>query len=335
MEISHDIQEAAGAGLAFSVPLWAWIAFAGFVVAMLALDLGVVHRRDKAIPLRDAAMWSAIWVALAAVACMLTGIWHGRAVAELFATGYLLELSLSVDNLFVFLMIFSHFAVPEEYRHRALFWGIIGAVLFRVLFIVCGVELIQKFSWLIYIFSALLLYSGIKMFFREKEKIDFSKSKMMKLAGKTNRLTHGYRGHSFFAIENHRLCFTPLLLVVCIIEASDVVFAFDSVPAVIGVIPKNASSEVAMFIAITSNIFAILGLRSFFFVISEFMNSMRFVRFGLGVILVFVAVKFFCEETGWWHASTKFSLLFLLVVLIMSAMLSRAFPKKQKEDKEP
>lgn len=321
----------AAAELSSDVPLWAWIIFSAFIVGMLALDLGVFHRNDKPVPFKEAVLWSGIWVGLAALACGAIGLWHGSSVAELFAAGYLLELSLSVDNLFVFLLIFSFFKVPDKYMHRVLFWGIIGAVLFRALFIFGGVALVTKFSWLMYVFGVFLVYTGIKMFLPEKQDADLSDNAIVKLAAKTGRISKELHGHSFFFLKDGLIYATPLFLVLIVIELSDVMFAVDSVPAILGVIPKNADPEMKMFLAFTSNIFAILGLRSFFFALSGFMKMLRFLRFGLGVILVFIGVKLTLAELDWWHPSTQVSLLVLLGVLVVSVLLSVFIPQKDEK----
>lgn len=328
--------ERAALGLSSGVPLWAWLTFCFFIVGMLALDLGVFHRSDKAVPFKEAVLWSVIWVGLAALACGAIGLWHGSAVAELFAAGYLLELSLSVDNLFVFLLIFSFFKVPDKYMHRVLFWGILGAVFFRALFIFGGVALVEKFSWLMYVFGAFLVYTGVKMFFPEKENADLSDNLVVKLAAKTGRFSKELHGHSFFFLKDGLIYATPLFLVLIVIELSDVMFAVDSVPAILGVIPKETETEMKMFLAFTSNIFAILGLRSFFFALSGFMKMLRFLRFGLGIILAFIGVKLTLAELNWWHPSTQLSLLVLLSVLLVSVLLSVFIPpKEEKAAKEP
>lgn len=331
-----ETTEQAASGLSSGVPLWAWIAFGVFIVGMLALDLGVFHRSDKAVPFKEAVLWSVIWVGLAALACGAIGLWHGSSVAELFAAGYLLELSLSVDNLFVFLLIFSFFKVPDKYMHRVLFWGILGAVFFRALFIFGGVALVEKFSWLMYVFGAFLIYTGIKMFFPEKKDADLSNNFIVKLAARTGRFSKELHGHSFFFLKDGLIYATPLFLVLIVIELSDVMFAVDSVPAILGVIPKETDTEMKMFLAFTSNIFAILGLRSFFFALSGFMKMLRFLRFGLGVILAFIGVKLTLAELDWWHPSTQVSLLVLLSVLVVSVLLSVFIPPKgEKTADEP
>lgn len=311
-----------------TVPIWAWVAFSAFIIVMLALDLGVFHRSDKAVPFKEAVLWSFIWVGLAGIACVLIGLWHGGVVAETFAAGYLLELSLSVDNLFVFLIIFSFFKVPDKYMHRVLFWGILGAVVFRALFIFGGVALVTQFSWLMYVFGAFLVYTGAKMFLPEKEEADLSNNWIVKMAAKTGRFSKELHGHSFFFLKDGVIFATPLFLVLIVIELSDVMFAVDSVPAILGVLPQEMGQDMKMFLAFTSNIFAILGLRSFFFALSGFMKMLRFLRLGLGAILVFIGVKLFLAELGWWHPSTTLSLLVLSGVLVASVLLSVVLPKK-------
>lgn len=329
--ISHSFFAVASSDigdLACSVPAWAWGVFGVFIVVMLALDLGVFHRRDEAVPFKNALLWSVIWFGLAAAAYAAIWFWHGNEVAKVFAAGYLLELSLSVDNLFVFLLIFSFFKIPEKYRHRVLFWGIIGAVIFRAIFIFCGVALITKFSWMMYLFGALLVYTGAKMFFPEKENADLSGNPIVRFASKTGKFSQDLRGNAFFFLKDGAVFATPLFLVLLIIEFSDIMFAVDSVPAILGVLPKEASPDMKLFLAFTSNIFAILGLRSFFFALAGFMKMLRFLRVGLGIILVFIGAKLFLAELDVWHASTRLSLSILVGVLALSLLVSLLFPQK-------
>lgn len=313
-------------------PFWAWIVFGGFIAAMLALDLGVFHRRDKEISLREAVVWSVIWVALAGAAFLGIWAWRGSEDAQLFSAGYLLELALSIDNLFVFILIFAFFKIPEEYRHRVLFWGIIGAVFFRAAFIFGGVALVEKFDWVLWLFGAFLLFTGIKLLFPEKKEKNLSGNPVVRFASKLGRFSSELNGHDFFFRKNGLLYASPLLLALIVIEISDVLFAVDSVPAVLGILPKEGlSAQEKMFLAFSSNIFAVLGLRSFFFALSGFMKMLRFLHFGLGVVLAFIGVKLILAELPE-RFSYKFSvgdsLAVLGVVLAVSVALSVIFPKK-------
>lgn len=315
-------------------PPWAWVIFGVFIVTMLALDLGVFHKQDRPVPFKDAVFWSIAWIALAGVAFGGIWAWHGGEKAQLFSAGYLLELALSIDNLFVFIIIFTFFKIPEKYQHRVLFWGIIGAVVFRALFIFGGVALVEKFEWVLWIFGAFLIFTGIKLFLPAKEEAkDLSGNIIVRCATKLGRFSPELHGHDFFFRKNGLLYASPLFLALIVIELSDVLFAVDSVPAVLGVLPNDGSisAEEKMFLAFTSNIFAILGLRSFFFALSGFMKMLRFLHYGLGVVLVFIGVKLILAELpGAWefHFEIWQSLTVLAVVFAVSILLSVIFPKK-------
>ncbi len=314
-------------------PIWAWIIFGVFIVTMLALDLGVFHKNDKPVPFREAVVWSIIWIALAGAGFAGIWAWHGLGNAQLFSAGYLLELALSIDNLFVFIIIFTFFKIPEKYQHRVLFWGIIGAVVFRALFIFGGVALVEKFDWVLWVFGAFLIFTGIRLFFPEKEEKDLSKNLIVRCATKVGRFSSELNGHDFFFRKNGLLYASPLFLALLVIELSDIIFAVDSVPAVLGVLPNDGSisAEEKMFLAFTSNIFAILGLRSFFFALSGFMKMLRFLHYGLGVVLVFIGVKLILAELpGEWafHFEIWQSLSVLGIVFGISILLSLLFPQK-------
>lgn len=323
---------ATSAGATTPFPIWAWIVFGVFIVTMLALDLGVFHKNDKPVPFKEAVVWSIIWISLAGAAFGGIWAWQGQEKAQLFSAGYLLELALSIDNLFVFILIFTFFKIPEKYQHRVLFWGIIGAVVFRALFIFGGVALVEKFEWVLWIFGAFLIFTGIKLFFPEKEEKDLSGNIVVRVATKLGRFSSELNGHDFFFRKNGLLYASPLFLALLVIELSDVLFAVDSVPAVLGVLPKEGiSAEEKMFLAFTSNIFAILGLRSFFFALSGFMKMLRFLHYGLGVVLVFIGVKLILAELpGEWafHFEIWQSLTVLGVVFGTAILLSLIFPKK-------
>jgi tellurite resistance protein TerC len=263
---------------------WAWILFNVFVAAMLVLDLGVINRRSKTPTLRQALGWSGIWIGLAAVFAAILYLTQGRTSALEFSTGYVIELSLSADNLFIFILIFRYFRLPEPEQHRVLFWGIIGAILMRAAFIFAGVGLIRKFHWIIYGFGLLLVYSGIRLLFqRGGGEVHPEKNPLLRLVRKFMPVTPDYVGSKFF-VRGQQLCATPLLLVLIMIETTDVIFTVDSIPAVLSI-------TLNPFIVYTSNIFAILGLRSLFFTLSSLMDMFEYLHYGISCVLIFVGAK--------------------------------------------
>jgi tellurite resistance protein TerC len=317
-------------------PLWAWGGFLVFVALMLALDLGVFHRKNKdgethgKVPFKEALAWSVAWISLALV--FGTGLFFtkGLVVAETFAAGYLTELALSVDNLFIFLIVFSFFKIPENLQHRVLCWGIIGAALMRGGFIIGGVTLLDKFDWLMVVFGAFLIFTGIKLLLPEKEK-DLGKNIFVRLGQKIFPITPELHGRHFFVndTQTKRWKATPLFLALLVIEGSDVVFAVDSIPAVMGVLPKSMHYDTKLFVAFTSNIFAILGLRSLYFVLAGFMQTFRFLKYGLAAILGFIGAKMLIAELLEWHLSPTTSLGVLGGILVTAVSLSLLFPKKK------
>ena len=269
--------------------LWLWIAFALFVLAMLALDLGVFHRRAHVIELREALGWSAFWIALAVLFNVGVYVWFGPTAALEFLTGYLIEKSLSMDNIFVFVLIFSYFRVPPLYQHKVLFWGILGALIMRFLFVLAGVTLIQKFHWTIYVFGALLIVTGARMA-REKEKeIHPERNPVIRLARRLIPITRDYVDGRFFVRKLGRTLATPLFIVVLVVETTDLVFAVDSIPAILAITRDP-------FIVYTSNVFAILGLRALYFALAGLMRIFHYLHYGLSVILVFVGVKMLLSD---------------------------------------
>jgi tellurite resistance protein TerC len=260
-----------------------WILFNLFVFVMLALDLGIFHRPGHAISFREAVGWSALWVALAATFAVVVFFWHGRTESLEFVTGYLIELSLSIDNLFVFLVIFRYFRVPGDLQHRVLFWGILGALITRGIFILAGVSLIRRFEWLTYVFGALLIYSGIKLLRQGGEEIHPENNPVLRLFRKWMPVTDDYEGEKFW-VRRPGLYATPLVVVLLVVETTDIVFAVDSIPAVLA-ITLNA------FIVYTSNVFAILGLRSMYFAVAGAMDLFEYLHYGLSAVLVLVGAK--------------------------------------------
>ena len=298
-----------------------WILFNLFVVAMLVLDLGVLNRRSHRFSFREALAWSGVWIALAAAFAVLELFWHGRAQALQFVTGYVIELSLSVDNLFVFLIIFRYFKVPDQHQHKVLFWGILGALLMRGVFIVAGVGLIARFSWITYAFGALLVYSGLKLLRQGETEIHPEKNPVLRLFRRAFPVTKEYVGGQFFTRKNG-LYATPLFVVLLVVETSDILFAVDSIPAVLA-ITLNA------FIVYTSNVFAILGLRSMYFALAGMMDLFHYLHYGLSVVLIFIGIKMLGSHyvnipTGW-------ALAIVLGVLGVSVLASVLNPRKKPD----
>ena len=297
-----------------AMPLWAWVTFFTFITAMLALDLGVFQRETHVVGMKEALAWCCVWVTLALSFGGLLWQWRGPESAQQFLAGYLIELCLSVDNVFVFILVFAYFKVEPRYQHRVLFWGIIGAVLMRAVFIIVGVEVIERFHWVLYVFGAFLVYTGVKMALPSKEaEVDPEHNFAVKLFRRFYPVApHNDRGH-FFTIHNCRRMATPLFIVLIVIETTDLVFALDSLPAVLAITKDS-------FIALTSNIFAILGLRSLYFALSGIMGLFRFLKVGLSVILVFIGVKMLIEH--WMKISTGTSLAVIGGVLTTSILMS-------------
>jgi tellurite resistance protein TerC len=254
-----------------------WILFNLFVLAILLLDLGVFHRKSHTVKFREALVSSIVWVVLAAAFAVIVYFWHGRKESLEFITGYVIELSLSVDNLFIFLLIFRYFKVSPPHQHKVLFWGILGALAMRALFIALGVGLIQKFHWIIYVFGVLLVYSGIKLFNQDNAEVHPEKNPILRLFRKLVPVTQDYHGDRFF-IRKSGIYATPLLVVLVVVETTDLLFAVDSIPAILA-ITLNA------FIVYTSNVFAILGLRSMYFALAGMIEMFHYLHYGLALVL--------------------------------------------------
>lgn len=311
------------------MPWWAWAGFLGFVAAMLALDLGVFNRQSHVVSLKEAFVWCFVWFALAMgfyglISSGLLGNGLDRQEGLEFLTGYIVELCLSVDNVFVFIVIFQYFKVDARYQHRVLFWGILGAVVMRALFIFAGISLINAFHWVIYVFGAFLVYTGVKLALpKDEDGLEPEKNPAVKLARRFLPITSGYRSGHFFVREDGRLNATPLFLVLLVVETTDVMFALDSIPAVIA-ITRNE------FIVFTSNIFAILGLRSLYFAVSGVMQLFRYLNLGLAVILVFVGLKMLASS--YVDVSIQLSLGIIGAVLAAAILASVLIPPARKED---
>ena len=303
--------------------LYFWILFNIFVLGMLALDLRVFNRRGHVIRFREALRWSAMYVGLAAVFAVGLYFWLGHQAALEFVTGYVLEVSLSVDNLFVFLVIFNYFAVPEDQQHRVLFWGVVGALIMRGIFIGTGVGLLSRVHWVLYIFGGLLIISGIRFLVLGEHKVDPRKNPVVRALRRLIPVTSDYQGEKFFVRkpqQNSRLYATPLLLVLVVIETTDIVFSVDSIPAILA-ITLNA------FIVYTSNVLAILGLRSMYFAVSGLMKVFRFLHYGLALVLILVGLKMLVAD--YFRVPTAATLGVVAGVLLISILASVAFPSNR------
>jgi len=308
-----------------------WLVFNVFVLAMLALDLGVFHRQKRAVSFREAIGWTIVWVGLAGVFALLI-YWFGdvmiggsaRPNSQLsleFITGYVIEQSLSVDNLFVFLLIFRYFNVPRRLQHGVLFWGVIGALVMRAIFIFAGVTLLNRFAWIAYIFGAILIYSGIRLLREQGAEIHPESNPLLRWFRKFFPVTKDYEGGSFFVRRGAMTYATPLALVLIVIETTDLLFAVDSIPAVLAVTREP-------FIVYTSNVFAILGLRSLFFVLAGLLETFHFLHYGLSIILIFIGAKMIAAN--YIHMRTEIALVVVAGILLISVVLSLIFPKRAK-----
>jgi tellurite resistance protein TerC len=299
-----------------------WIGFHLFVFFMLVLDLGVFHKKEHEISVKESLIWTGVWISLAML--FNVGVYHfiGERESYEFLTAYVLEKSLSVDNIFVITLIFSYFKVKQKYQHRVLFWGILGALVLRILFILSGVALINKFHFILYFFGAFLVYTGIKMLVSSgNEEINPEKGMIYKFSKKYFNMTPHFHGEKFFIKEDGIRKMTPLFLVLLIVESTDLIFAVDSIPATLSV-TNNA------FVAYTSNIFAILGLRSLYFAFAGVVKLFRFLSYALSIVLVFIGLKMLLEFKI--KIPTSYSLGFVLGVLALSVILSFVFPEKNK-----
>ena len=266
-----------------------WIGFIIFVLFMLLLDLKVFHRKSEKISVKSALIWSAVWIALALAFGVGIYVLWSRELGLQFFTGYILEKSLSIDNLFVFMIIFAYFCVKDEHQHRVLFWGVMGAILLRAVFILAGVGLLHAFGWVMYIFGAFLVFTGIRMAFKKEAKVEPERDMVLRLMRRILPVSKEYHGEKFIVVEEGVRRVTPMLLVLFLIESTDVIFALDSVPAVLSVTED-------VFIAFSSNILAILGLRSLYFALAGVLQKLHFLSYGLAIVLVFLGVKMLVVE---------------------------------------
>lgn len=294
-------------------PIVFWILFNAFVVLMLALDLGVFHRKAHEVSVKEALTWTFVWVFLALVFNTIIFYWKGQQSALEFFTGYLVEKALSIDNIFVFIMIFSYFQIPSKYQHKVLFWGILGALIMRVIFIFAGIALIEKFHFTIYLFGALLIYTGYKMFYHTNATIEPDKNPLIRVFKKFMPVTPHLHEDSFFVKLNGKRFATPLFLVLILIETTDLIFAVDSIPAILAITQDQ-------FIVYTSNVFAIMGLRSLYFALAGVVHRFWLLSYGLAVVLVFVGIKMLLIDV--FKIPIEWSLVFIATTITVSILLS-------------
>jgi tellurite resistance protein TerC len=274
------------------VPVFWWVAFNAFVIVMLSLDLGVFHRKAHTVSIKEALLWSAVWITLALAFNTWVYFEMGWLKATEFFTGYVVEKSLSVDNLFIIAVLFTFFGVPAIYQHKILFWGIFGALVMRALMIAAGAALLTNFAWITYVFAGILFFTGIKMLVGTDEAIDFEKNITIRLLRKVMPLTKDFHGDKFFVKQGAKWAATPMFAVLICVEFTDLIFAVDSIPAIFAITQDT-------FIVYTSNVFAILGLRSLYFALSGILPYFHFLKYGLGVILCFVGAKMALAHTAW------------------------------------
>jgi tellurite resistance protein TerC len=301
--------------------IYFWIGFHVFVFIMLALDLGVFHKHTHKVPVKEAVIWSAVWITLALLFNLFVFFEFGKTQALEFLTAYVIEYSLSVDNIFVFILIFSYFAVKSQYQHKILFWGILGALIMRGLFIFAGVALINRFHWIVIIFGGFLVFTGIRMLFQKETEVDPEKNAIVRFFKKFLPVSHTLYDDKLFIRQNNRLYATPLFLVLLIIESSDLIFAVDSIPAILA-ISKDT------FIVYTSNILAILGLRSLYFAIAGMMGYFRYLKIGLAFVLSFVGLKMLA---AYFHFEIPIvsSLVIIISILLISILASVLIKREQ------
>jgi tellurite resistance protein TerC len=303
------------------ISFYFWIGFHLFIFFMLALDLGVFHKHTHKVPVREAVIWSAVWITLALLFDLFIYFEFGKIKAFEFLTGYVIEYSLSVDNIFVFILIFSYFAVNGQYQHKILFWGILGALIMRAVFIFAGIALINRFQWIVIIFGGFLVFTGLKMLFQKETEAEPEKNPVVRFFRKFLPVSDSLHGDKLFIRQNKRLYATPLFLVLIIIESSDLIFAVDSIPAVLAISKTS-------FIVYTSNIFAILGLRSLYFAIAGIMGYFRYLKVGLAFVLTFVGMKMLLAYIHF-EIPIILSLLIIIFILLVS-ILASVLIKKNK-----
>ncbi|MDF1548353.1 MAG: TerC family protein [Bacteroidales bacterium] len=298
-----------------------WGAFIVFILFLLVVDLGVFHRKSHEVKIKEALIWSGVWISLAMLFNYGVYLFMGKEKALEFLTAYLIEKSLSVDNLFVFIMLFSFFGIQSKYQHKVLFWGILGALIMRAFFIFAGVALISKFHWIIYIFGGLLVFTGVKMLFKKDEHVEPDKNILVKLFKKLFPVSNDFHDGNFFVRINAKLYATQLFIVLLVVEFTDLIFAVDSIPAVLAISTDT-------FIIFTSNVFAILGLRALYFALAGITQYFYYLKYGLSAILVFVGVKM--SIMGFYKIPIVYSLITIMGILLGAVLFSVLFPKDKK-----
>lgn len=297
-----------------------WMAFMAIILFMLFLDLGVFHKNGHKVSIKESLIWTAVWISLALLFNFYIYHSSGKQAGLEFLTGYIIEKSLSIDNIFVISLIFTYFKVPQNYQHRVLFWGVLGALVFRIIFIFAGVVLIQKFQWMIYIFGGFLIFTGIKMLKETEKSLEVENNPLIKFARKHFRVTDSFAEEKFTIVKNGKKYITPLFLVLMMIESTDIIFAVDSIPAILSITPDP-------YIVFTSNVFAILGLRSLYFALNGLMDMFEYISYALSGILVFVGAKMVI--TPIYHIPTGISVAVIVTLLLISALASIYFPKNK------
>ena len=309
---------------------WQWALFLGVIVGLLLIDLFVFNRDAHVVTARQAAVQTAFWVSIGLSMTLVFWAWHGAPAAGEYLAGYLVEYSLSIDNVFVWALILTYFAVPREYQHRVLFWGIFGALVFRAVFIFAGVALLERFEWIIYVFGAILLFTAVKLLFQDDEEVHPENNPVLRLVRRVVPSTPEYSGHRLFVRENRKLLATPLFAVLVVVETSDVIFAVDSIPAILAVTREQ-------FIVFTSNAFAILGLRSLYFLLADLKDRFEYLQEGLALILIFVGTKMLLSQIL--HISTAVSLLVIVTILagaiVWSVVAVRRRDRPGRDSAEP
>lgn len=303
-----------------------WILFLLFMTAMLALDLGLFNKKSQDVSFKKSLLWTTVWIGLAMIFNLIVYQWKGPDKAIEFLTGYLIELSLSVDNLFVFILIFGYFHVPTKYQHKILFWGIIGALIFRAIFIFAGVALLNQFHWMIYLFGGILVISGIKMLFQSDKKLEPEKNPILNLFKRFFPVADHNEGSKFFLNQQGKWFATPLFLVLILVETTDIIFAVDSVPAILAITTDT-------FIVFTSNAFAILGLRSLFFSLAGIIKLFRFLHYGLASILIFIGLKMTLADV--YKIPIMYALIAVLSILVISVIASLLIPANNNKSSPP
>jgi tellurite resistance protein TerC len=322
--------------------LYHWLGFGALVVTLLVLDLTVFHRHDHVPSLKESTWWTCFWVSLALTFNAVMWWWAGHEVGFVFLTGYLVEEAMSMDNLFVFVVIFKFFGIPTMYQYRVLFWGILGAIIMRLTFILAGVELIHRFEWMIPLFGVFLVYTAFKLITHGDAEVHPDRNIILRTARRFFRITkgdHREHGNSFFVRENGLRYVTPMFLVLLVIESTDVVFAIDSVPTVIAVIPRDYAKQWVMFLAFTSNVFAILGLRALYFMLAGMVDLFRYLHYGLAGVLGFIGLKMivthFVPGLGLPIWGTLLVIAVLLGVSILASVVVARKEERKAKNREP